>query len=435
MPSMNDNSTHPISVSVVGAGLAGLSAAYQLSRDPRFSVSVFEARDRVGGRTYTYKGLPVPIDTGGFIIYPWYTVFHDYIEELRLAHELSPIPELPIHYDIAGSGLFTDSLSIADWWREFRLGATLKHVGVPAFFNQDPRRPNIHVYKESTLGSLLRSCQRIPGSPSKILSFFDAVSQGYCYAPLDQMSPSLGIPVIIKSSIQGDVRSSYYFKKGISLFYEALADSILQSGGSIHLDSPVLAIDPDSRSLTLASSKHTSDYIILAQPFNDLSRKALGVSDSPSYTTFSNIIAQFPSLPYVQNTSKWGALFLKAVTTDIGAPQILSVVNLEKLYGATGMIALNVRHSRKTDPSEDLSFLSHLQSEFTRLFPRNKGSISFHQHWPETMPIMSDELIQVLRDKQGVHGIFYAGDCLGSPSMETALSSGIDAADLIRQSI
>jgi monoamine oxidase len=44
------------SVAIIGAGLAGLSAAYEL-RKRRYSVTVFEAADRPGGRTITVDGV------------------------------------------------------------------------------------------------------------------------------------------------------------------------------------------------------------------------------------------------------------------------------------------------------------------------------------------------------------------------------------------
>ncbi|MDG4666310.1 FAD-dependent oxidoreductase [Mycobacterium sp. 236(2023)] len=51
-------------VIVVGAGMAGLSAARRLA-DAGVSVTVVEARQRIGGRTWTDDSLGLPIDLGG----------------------------------------------------------------------------------------------------------------------------------------------------------------------------------------------------------------------------------------------------------------------------------------------------------------------------------------------------------------------------------
>src|SRR4051794_5809036 len=53
-----------VDVVVVGAGLAGLTAARELRRKGK-KVLVVEARGRVGGRTYTRKVRGVPVDVGG----------------------------------------------------------------------------------------------------------------------------------------------------------------------------------------------------------------------------------------------------------------------------------------------------------------------------------------------------------------------------------
>ena len=51
-------------VIVVGAGMAGLVAA-RLLHDSGFSVTVLEARARLGGRTWTNDSLGAPLDLGG----------------------------------------------------------------------------------------------------------------------------------------------------------------------------------------------------------------------------------------------------------------------------------------------------------------------------------------------------------------------------------
>ena len=50
-------------VLVVGAGMAGLAAARRLA-DGGVDVTVLEARDRIGGRVWTHRGLGGPVDLG-----------------------------------------------------------------------------------------------------------------------------------------------------------------------------------------------------------------------------------------------------------------------------------------------------------------------------------------------------------------------------------
>ncbi len=51
------------SIVVVGGGMSGLTAASQLARQG-YDVTIWEARDRIGGRIWTDKGLGVPLDLG-----------------------------------------------------------------------------------------------------------------------------------------------------------------------------------------------------------------------------------------------------------------------------------------------------------------------------------------------------------------------------------
>ena len=71
------------SVLIVGGGLAGLAAAYHLQRRGRSAIIIVEARDRVGGRVWTWRdGLGgMHAEAGGDLI------DHDQEEIRKLIHE------------------------------------------------------------------------------------------------------------------------------------------------------------------------------------------------------------------------------------------------------------------------------------------------------------------------------------------------------------
>ncbi|WP_421737031.1 NAD(P)/FAD-dependent oxidoreductase [Caulobacter sp.] len=60
------HSTQRLNIAVIGAGIAGLSAAWLLSK--RHDVTLYEADDRLGGHANTIDVEGVPVDTG-FIVY------------------------------------------------------------------------------------------------------------------------------------------------------------------------------------------------------------------------------------------------------------------------------------------------------------------------------------------------------------------------------
>ncbi|AXF25308.1 amine oxidase [Burkholderia pyrrocinia] len=79
----NDTDRGVLDVAIIGAGLAGLTAARDLKRAGCASFVVLEARDRVGGRTYNHDlGHGVVSEAGGQWIGPGQTAIADLAREL-----------------------------------------------------------------------------------------------------------------------------------------------------------------------------------------------------------------------------------------------------------------------------------------------------------------------------------------------------------------
>lgn len=80
------NSYLKTSIAIVGGGLAGLRAAYLLSKDDKLEVKLFEGSNRLGGRVYTdrHSFSPCIVELGGEFIDSGHEDMHDLIKEFDL---------------------------------------------------------------------------------------------------------------------------------------------------------------------------------------------------------------------------------------------------------------------------------------------------------------------------------------------------------------
>lgn len=93
-------------VVIVGAGFAGLTAARELSRRGR-SVAVLEARDRIGGRTWTDERLGRRLEMGGTWVH-WLQP-HTWSEITRYGQAVEQSPSSEEVYWIAGGAVHRGS--------------------------------------------------------------------------------------------------------------------------------------------------------------------------------------------------------------------------------------------------------------------------------------------------------------------------------------
>jgi len=118
------------SAAVVGAGLAGLTAAHRLVQ-AGWTVTVFEATDAVGGRVQTFRSQGYQVDIGASAFSAAYRPYVELVDELGLAYRpVSPYVAIPrdgrahvLHMErMLTSGARTRLLSPSAKLRVARLG-------------------------------------------------------------------------------------------------------------------------------------------------------------------------------------------------------------------------------------------------------------------------------------------------------------------------
>src|SRR5579884_2159485 len=95
LASVSRGGTLPQKIAIIGGGVAGLGAAWALSKHPdRFDIRLFEANDRLGGNAITVDmpqedGRSIPFDISVTACIP--SVYHNYIQFMQ-EHDIPLVP-------------------------------------------------------------------------------------------------------------------------------------------------------------------------------------------------------------------------------------------------------------------------------------------------------------------------------------------------------
>lgn len=430
---MNTLSKKP-HVIIVGAGLAGLATAYELLKTGNYTVEIFEELDRVGGRVHSLPVHGEQVDFGGFIIYPWYEMYRRLINELNIAAHLEPIPIKDILYEID-----TPNEYILEDDIKFPATDTVKLWAKSApsiLMNADIAKPRLDTYYDKTISQYLRETLGRPEHAGMYETFMDVVSQGYCYGPADQYRAAFVTPIIRYTKLYGDIRSAFYFRNGNTIFPNALTKYIKSRGGVIHLSESV--IDIEGQTIKTAKNTYTADSIVFAQRITDqlFSKVLPTVNVSATYTEYYAAALEFTKTPKINNSADWGGIFYKP--TPKMPYQILSAINVGLLYSEklASCITVNIRvlpeHTNDLQPLTATELYNRIKTEIAERFPEAECTgIEAVVHWPQTMPIVTEDFVRAVRAQQG-KPVFFAGDYLGGPSMETALQTGMNVVRAIQ---
>ncbi|GIU92466.1 MAG: amine oxidase [Acidimicrobiia bacterium] len=236
-------------VIVVGAGVAGLTAARLLS-EAGMDVLVLEARDRVGGRVWTSRLADATVELGAQWIHgPHGNPLTDHISHVGL----------PLRSD--GSW----GMGTAVWWRGGWADAALASWANPCDWSAEQALAHVSDDRFSTGVGWYLEDRALEGEVAAVVDF--ALSQ--VHAPLFVGGPPDRVSLTGSAAYRTGEGGNAYLPGGYRLLVEGLA-----SGIEISMSEEVLSVEETDREVMVATSAatHRADRVVVAVPLPVLDR-------------------------------------------------------------------------------------------------------------------------------------------------------------------
>ena len=229
-------------VGIIGAGVTGLTAAYELTRRGH-QVEVFEATERVGGLASGFRDERWEWHLERFY-HHWFAsddAVVGLIEELGLKDRLFfPRPVTSIWHK-GEIYPFDSPLAVLrfphlSWPNKLRFGAVTLYLRLTPRW-QPLEKHTAHEWLTRWMGKEAYSVLWEPLLEGKFGDDYRRVNMAWFWARIHKRSPRLG-----------------YFVGGFQAFADALADRIEGAGGIIHLESPVELVQRSDGRLEVVSA-------------------------------------------------------------------------------------------------------------------------------------------------------------------------------------
>ncbi|MCI0417288.1 FAD-dependent oxidoreductase [bacterium] len=372
-------------VIVIGAGISGLCAAYELTRNG-FEVVILEARHRIGGRVHTIRE---PFEFGQFaeagamVVPDSHSLTKKYAAEFGI--QLDPAPSnLPAVYRVANRkwiGTGEDSDSPGSLQKKY-LGPYIHQVA--ASLTADPWPPDgVRAWDHSTLYQFLTEQGISSEKISRLrMEYIDEWGDG-----IESYSALSGFYDLARG------RSSSLFR--IQGGSDRLPSAFASRLSSISLNTPVHQVNQIDNRIEVVFSKNgefqkqQSDFLICTIPFSVLSKVQI---DLPSekrnaiqelgYTSVARVYAQFKERFWIQQ-----GLSGYAYTDHDFLSLFHSTANQEGKAGIleayiSGPLARRISSLNETERIETtLSFLEELHPEMRKHLLKTTSVCWDHDPW------------------------------------------------------
>lgn len=433
-------------IAVIGAGIAGLTAAYYLKK-LGYTVTVYEAANRVGGRMTTDKINGYLIDRGAQFLSTYYSTLMPLIKEL---------------------GMSTDLLEASSWMGIVR-GQKIRKISINHLLS--PILSGYLSIKEAILFSthLRRWKNKILTLPLDDYSAWAEFDDEYANSFIIREFGENILEYMIEPQMQGfyfqtpeetsRIQSlmllNFALRKGKLISLRDGMESVpekIASNLNVKLNCPIssLTIEPDGN-ITIASyaEKFHADRVILATPATV--SKSLFVSANEiektllqtEYSSTINIAIATKEdwkLPHILR-NVYGFLIPRCERQLIAAMGIESNKNKNSAKkGELLDIMLDSQHAKALLNKPDDEILKNILPELELYFPKISESICFSHYirWPEAEPLSSlgrsKNIKKYKKTLKSSASVILAGDYLGFPHTDSAAFTGKWAAEFIKRS-
>lgn len=247
-------------IAVVGAGVAGLTAAYRLSKAGH-QVEVFEASDHVGGLASGFPIAGTTLEKYYHHIFTSDTCIREMVDELGIRDSL--------HWMTSQMGATNKgkiypfgtprqilSFSPLPFWERVWFGVIGLYLGKKNDWKEFENVTAVEWMKKHSGPNTWKMIWE-PLLKGKFNRYFDKVAMAWLWARIHTRF----------SSRKGAKEKLGYFKGGFEVFHHALADAVQNTGVKLYLKSPIeqiLTQNGKFKSLQINGREQTFDRLIFA---------------------------------------------------------------------------------------------------------------------------------------------------------------------------
>lgn len=418
-------------ISIVGGGLAGLAAAWELVEAGRAEdVTVFERSDRLGGRVHSISHDGASIELGGFMVFSWYRELRTLLRATGLEAELVRYRTSRQYVEQPDGGYQGHARTPLRQLVPLRTLARLAPMYLTG--KLDLYNPALDLHRNDSVDALY---QRLVGPHHTAHRLLDTLFTGYTYAETSQLPAPVYLPLAPLIVLHGGFDEVWTLPGGMPRLVAALAERLVRAGVSIYTNTQVVACD--TTTITVVRGEETStlnaETVILASGITDpVLYQVLPEATRPQrdYTHHWSVVWQSSSAIRVNGDAGWGTIYNSPRSST--APHIACYGHLSALqdHGDRHLVIGYLRIHPDDHGGHDAAVAARLATEQLHReleVPADTVVIATHE-WKPTMPITTVELLETLRRHDGRNGRWFAGDHLGAPSMEMATFTGRAAA-------